>query len=157
MKRVIVWMLGLSAALLLILVVLAFMSRRPGPLGLASDRLRLCPETPNCVNSEEKGNGASTRPLAFEGPSASAWQVAKRTVEELGGTVKVDEGDYLWATFSSRVFRFVDDLELRLDLQERLIHVRSAARVGYSDLGVNRKRVDELRAGFLRRMEANGG
>ena len=46
------------------------------------------------------------------------------------------------------MFRFVDDLECRLDAENRVIHVRSASRVGYSDLGVNRKRVERLRARF---------
>jgi uncharacterized protein (DUF1499 family) len=146
-------MLGLSAALLLVLLVLAVISRRPVAVGLAGGHLRPCPEKPNCVNSQEKGNGASIRPLAFDGESTAAWRIARRMIEDMGGTVRTDEGHYLWATFSSRVFGFVDDLELHLDRNKRLIHLRSAARVGYSDLGVNRKRADELRAGFQRRMD----
>ena len=55
---------------------------------------------------------------------------------------------YLWATFSSRVFRFVDDLELRMDAPARAIHVRSSSRIGRTDFGANRKRVETLRAGF---------
>jgi uncharacterized protein (DUF1499 family) len=55
----------------------------------------------------------------------------------------------LWATFTSKVFRFVDDVELRLDPQNNCIQVRSASRIGYSDLGVNRQRIDKLRALYL--------
>jgi len=149
-------MLGLAVTLLVVLVALSMMSRRPVRLGMTMGRLRPCPDRPNCVNSEETGNGAVTRPLAFEGIPSSAWAAAKRSIEELGGTVQIDEEGYLWATFSSKVFRFVDDLELRLDAAQGVIHIRSAARVGYSDLGVNRKRVDDLREGFRRRMDAEG-
>ncbi len=66
----------------------------------------------------------------------------------------MEQGDdrYLWATFRSRVFRFVDDLELRLDEAGGVIHVRSAARLGYADFGVNRKRVVALRNRFYRQL-----
>ena len=79
-----------------------------------------------------------------DGPAAENWSQIVRVVTELGGTVQTDTGSYLHATFVSRIFRFVDDLELRADGET--IHVRSASRVGYSDLGVNRKRVEALRA-----------
>ena len=72
------WMLGLSATLFLSLVFLALLSRRPGALGLVNDRLRTCPDRPNCVNSEQKRNGAGTRPLAFEGAESEAWRAARR-------------------------------------------------------------------------------
>lgn len=55
---------------------------------------------------------------------------------------------YLWATFSTRIFRFIDDLELRLDEENGVMHVRSSSRVGYSDMGANRRRVEDLRLRF---------
>lgn len=147
--RVFYWFLGLAAVLVGTLVALSLMSREPNILGMKEGRLRPCPETPNCVISE--GMDPSTAPLAFEGDPMQAWQAARASVEELGGTVRTDDAGYLWATFTSRIFRFVDDLELRLDADESAIHVRSASRVGHSDLGVNGKRVEALRAGFRER------
>jgi uncharacterized protein (DUF1499 family) len=61
--------------------------------------------------------------------------------------VKVEE-DYIHAEFVSSVFRFVDDVEFSFDKTKKLIQVRSASRTGYSDLGVNRRRIEEIRKQF---------
>lgn len=66
----------------------------------------------------------------------------------MGGQVLREENGYLHAVFRSRFYRFIDDLELRLDREHRVIHLRSAARAGYSDFGVNRKRAEQVRALF---------
>lgn len=58
------------------------------------------------------------------------------------------DSDYLHAVFTSRIFRFKDDLELRMDRENRIIHLRSASRTGYSDFGVNRKRAEQFRNFF---------
>jgi uncharacterized protein (DUF1499 family) len=147
---VIYWFLGISAILVAALVALSFMSREPGDLGLENGGLRLCPDSPNCVVTE--GPSPGTEPLLFDGDAAGAWEAAKRSVEDIGGAIRQDEGGYLWATFSSKIFRFIDDLELRMDRQRGSIHVRSASRVGHSDLGVNAKRVEALRKAFRERM-----
>jgi uncharacterized protein (DUF1499 family) len=87
-------------------------------------------------------------PLKYHSSSKIAWQHLKQIVSGMGGEIKSHQGNYLWATFTSRIFRFVDDVEFRLVGAENVIHVRSASRVGYSDLGVNRKRVERLRTKF---------
>jgi uncharacterized protein (DUF1499 family) len=74
-----------------------------------------------------------------------AWAAVLAVVESTGGTVEAATDIYLWATYRSRLFRFVDDLELRLDAEKGVVHVRSASRLGYSDFGVNRERVEMLR------------
>jgi uncharacterized protein (DUF1499 family) len=66
----------------------------------------------------------------------------------MGGSIQVEETDYLAATFTSSVFRFVDDLELRIDTSQQTIHLRSASRVGRSDGGANRKRVELIKNSF---------
>ena len=63
-----------------------------------------------------------------------------------GGTIQREESTYLWASFTSKRLRFVDDVELRVDADKHIIHVRSASRVGRSDFGVNRARVEMLRS-----------
>ena len=90
-------------------------------------------------------------PDTFSGEPGAAWEHAKEALTELGGRIEKDTGDYLWATFRSRIWRFVDDTELRLDAAGKVIHVRSASRVGKGDLGVNRKRVERLRNLFKTR------
>ena len=141
--------IAIFAAVVLVLAGLSLMGRRPPKTGLVDGRLRPCPGTPNCVSSDvEGGHSAWIRPFAFEGSPEAAWQRLAQAVEAIGGTIRADTGDYLWATFTSRIFRFVDDVELRMDGEDRVIHVRSESRVGYSDLGVNRKRVERLRGAF---------
>jgi uncharacterized protein (DUF1499 family) len=61
-----------------------------------------------------------------------------------------EKDDYLHAEARSLIFRFVDDVEFYLPAPEKVIHVRSASRVGYSDMGVNRKRVEEIRRRFVK-------
>jgi uncharacterized protein (DUF1499 family) len=80
-------------------------------------------------------------------PSREAWLAVRGSVEGLPLTKIIDEtSDYLHAECTSAVFGFVDDLELHLRPAEELIAVRSASRLGYSDLGVNRRRIEDLRA-----------
>ena len=112
---------------------------------LVDGRLRPCPGTPNCVCSEE----GSVEPIAFRGMLAdAALQRLRQIIDEMGGVVQGEEGDYLWSTFTVPVFGFVDDVEFRLEREAGVIHVRSASRLGLSDLGVNRGRVEELRSRF---------
>jgi uncharacterized protein (DUF1499 family) len=124
---------------------LSMNSRRAREIGLIGGKLRPCPGTPNCVVSEYHGKESHAEPFRFSGEAGAAWKNAKESVISLGGRVEKDTGDYLWATFRSRIWRFVDDVELRLDAGGKAIHVRSVSRVGKGDLGVNRKRVERLR------------
>ncbi|ASQ91122.1 hypothetical protein CHL67_09525 [Prosthecochloris sp. GSB1] len=112
---------------------------------LVDGRLRPCPTTPNCVCSEH----GAVEPIVFQGMLADeALERLHRIIDEMGGVVQGDDGDYLWSTFTVPVFGFVDDVEFRLDREAGVIHVRSASRLGFSDLGVNRGRVEELRGRF---------
>jgi uncharacterized protein (DUF1499 family) len=100
------------------------------------------------VSSESDRASSRVEPLTFQGPPEKAWSNLKETLHEMGGKIQEDREGYLWATFTSRVFRFVDDVEFRMVSTDGMIHVRSGSRVGYSDLGVNRRRVEKLRALF---------
>jgi uncharacterized protein (DUF1499 family) len=75
----------------------------------------------------------------------------------MGGKIQEEHEGYLWATFTSKVFRFVDDVEFRMVSADGIVHVRSGSRVGYSDLGVNRRRVEKLRTLFNRKRDQEGG
>jgi uncharacterized protein (DUF1499 family) len=144
--RIAIYVIAAVAVLFLgSFLYLSMNSKRARETGLVSGKLRRCPGTPNCVVSEYRGEASTTEPFAFSGAPGAAWENAKTSVTSLGGRIEKDTGDYLWATFRSRVWRFVDDVELRLDAGGKAIHVRSASRVGKGDLGVNRKRVERLR------------
>jgi uncharacterized protein (DUF1499 family) len=125
---------------------------KPPDTQLVDGRLRPCPDRPNCVSSEEAKPSAQITPLTYQGPPDAAWQRLKEAIRAAGGEIRQEQDQYLRATFTSRVFRFVDDVEFRMAAAENLIHVRSASRLGYSDLGVNRKRVEKLRELFKRNM-----
>lgn len=112
----------------------------PPNLGVQDGRLAPCPGSPNCVNSFASGGHDSIAPLAADLDAIRAALQSMRRVN-----IVTDEGRYLHAEFSTRV-GFVDDVEFLYDPLQGLTHVRSASRVGYSDLGVNRDRIEALRA-----------
>lgn len=110
-----------------------------------------CPTTPNCVSSLAADPEHAVKPLDFAGDSRRAWSRLHEVVGNLPRTeVVVEEPNYLAAECTSRLFDFVDDLEFSLDAESGHIQVRSASRVGYSDLGVNRRRVERIRGLFER-------
>ena len=107
-----------------------------------------CPDKPNCVSSQAPPDDAQhfIKPLSVTGDPGTAWESLRRALAAMPRTrIVEDTGEYLHAEATSLVFRFVDDLECALDRPKSLIHMRSASRVGYSDFGVNRKRVEKLR------------
>ncbi len=121
----------------------------PEKAGLENGKLRPCPGTPNCVCSEYPGSPAWIEPLDAGKQSRNEALAALKTVlGEMGGELKKDDGDYLAATFTVPLFGFTDDVEFRFDNDASAIQVRSASRLGFSDLGVNRGRIEELRQRF---------
>lgn len=115
-------------------------SAMAGGSGPAGENLRPCPSSPNCVCSETSDR--DVQPLAVS--SREEWEGLVRTIVAMGGSIERMEDGYVHATFRSRVFGFVDDLECRRDGD--VVQVRSASRSGWWDLGVNRRRVERLRA-----------
>ncbi len=116
------------------------------------ERFAPCPDSPNCVSSYADDEVHHVDPLPLPADAGSAGnddplEAVRRALASMPRTrIVTADGDYVHATCTSLVFRFVDDLELRLDRQQKVIHVRSASRVGYGDLGVNRRRVERLRS-----------
>jgi uncharacterized protein (DUF1499 family) len=138
-----------AASAVLILASLSAMAKRPTNLGATEGRLAACPETPNCVCSQGADAGHAVEPLRFSGDADEAWDRLRHALVMTPRTRIISSTEnYLHAECTSAVFRFVDDLECLLDRDAKLIHVRSASRVGRSDLGANRARVEALRAAF---------
>ncbi len=130
---------------LVLLIVIAFFllgkkSQKGTALGLADGRLAACSSKPNCVCSED---GASEK-ASIAAFSIDNMGSLKTAIEASGGAVTSSTDTYLSAEYTSGIFKFVDDVEARLDGGQ--VHIRSASRVGYSDRGVNRARVEALRA-----------
>ena len=119
---------------------------RPANLGIRDGKLSVCPASPNCVSSDAADDAHAVAPLQLLVPPDEGWRAVRTAIDGLPRTKIVSSTDnYIHAECSSALFGFVDDLELHLRPAEKLIAVRSAARLGYSDLGVNRKRVESLR------------
>lgn len=154
MLRKLVIRLAIALAIVIGLFVISLavqsaMAKRPTNLGLADGRLRPCPASPNCVCSQDADEGHKIEPLRFEGTPEEAMARLKSVINQMPRTNIVTSGDnYLHAEFTSAVFRFVDDVEFAVEPHSKLIQFRSASRVGYSDFGVNRRRMESIRAAF---------
>jgi uncharacterized protein (DUF1499 family) len=120
---------------------------RPGDQ--APKRLADCPGKPNCVSTEANAAKHAVAPLRLKGDPALAWEGIREIAAQLPHSEVVRSTDrYLHVIYKSRFFGFVDDLELLWDPGTDRVAIRSASRTGYSDLGVNRRRVEELRQRF---------
>lgn len=119
---------------------------RQNPIGAKNGRLAPCPSSPNCVCSDVEDQAHSIAPFALAAGPAEAWAALRAEIAARPRTrIVTITDDYLHAEERSRIFGFVDDIEFHLRPAERIIAVRSASRVGYSDFGVNRRRVEEVR------------
>ena len=120
---------------------------RPGNLGVRNDRLSACPSSPNCVSSQASDERHRIAPLAFNGDPDSAFARLKQVLARRSDTAVIEEKPgYLRVEL--RTTFFTDDGEFLLDRAGRVIHIRSASRLGYSDLGKNRSRMEEIRREF---------
>ena len=105
-----------------------------------------CGTKPNCVSSQNTSDNHKVAPFRLDGSGRAAIEKIEEILSALpGATITQSEGLYLHAEFKSRVFGFVDDVEFLADEKENRVHVRSASRLGYSDFGVNRRRVEKIR------------
>jgi uncharacterized protein (DUF1499 family) len=121
------------------------MTRSASPPSLAP-----CPRTPNCVSTQAPPGPQQIAPILYTGPLAAARARLLRILRDRPRTrIVSEEPAYLKAECRSALFRFVDDVEFVLDDQAKRIDFRSASRLGRSDFGVNRKRMEEIRAAFL--------
>lgn len=131
--------------------------RAPEDLGWRNGRLKPPSTTPNSVSSQAdlypghpRRTEARIEPLAYRGdPAAAMRRLAKLVAGLPGAQVRQSEPGYLYATFTTPLMHFVDDVEFALDpTQPGVIQVRSASRLGHGDWGLNRRRIEDIRARF---------
>lgn len=148
MKQMGMVVLGIPLATAIAFGAMGFYSKTGQAAGLVNGHLSPCPSSPNCVSSESAPNDShAIAALQVKGSHAEE-TLAKvgKAITALGGQVHTTQADYLAATFTSKVFGFVDDVEVQVDSNSGVVHIRSASRVGYSDFGANRARVEKIRA-----------
>ena len=111
-----------------------------------NDKLPPCPASPNCVSSDATDAARWVEPYRLRVASEEGWQALLEIVTALPRTTVVTKTNiYLHAESRSALFGFVDEVEFQLRPADKIIAVRSASRVGYWDLGVNRRRVEQIR------------
>jgi len=127
--------------------------RTPDAVGLRRGRLSPLPSTPNAVSSQTEDEKRLVAPLPFTGDRQETHRALRQAIAGYPGKVKIvtDTPAYIHCVFSSATLGFRDDVEFHLDDTDRVVHFRSASRLGYSDLGANRRRYETLAALYRRR------
>ena len=129
---------------------------QPLNLGVTDGKLSPCPDSPNCVSSQSSDKKHFIEPVRYEGTEQTPME---RIIEVIQGMKRCRiitmDNHYIHAEFTSAFFRFVDDVEFYFDSKAKIIHMRSASRIGYSDFGVNRQRMEEVRSLFNNRASSS--
>ena len=121
-------------------------SKIENQIGITDGKLAPCPKSPNCVSTQVSDKKHIIKPLKYSSTLKEAKLRILGIIESLKRTRIINETEtYIHAEFRTRTFKFVDDVEFYFDDTEKIIHFRSASRVGWSDMGVNRKRMENIR------------
>ena len=114
---------------------------------MSRTKLDPCPSSPNCVSTQAQDAGHAIPPIRYRKSRVEAKEALKEVIRSLPRMKLVEEDEaYLHYEATSLLLRFVDDVEFLFDDETKTIHFRSASRTGYGDLGVNRKRMEQVRA-----------
>lgn len=128
------------------LILLRIFSAPPEHREPVNGVLQDCPQSPNCVSTQAQDDTHRIAPLVVDGPPEDAMARLKQALASMPRIRIVQEDAlYLRAEATSLLFRFVDDMEFIVEDSSGVIHARSASRVGYSDMGANRKRIEQIR------------
>ena len=124
-----------------------FSGTRPNDLGVKGGRLKAAPSSPNAVSSQAGDAAHRIDPLTYRTTPERAMQALLEIIRKTPRTrIVTANADYVYAEYESALMGFVDDVEFYFEPGASVIQLRSASRLGYSDLGVNRKRIDDVRA-----------
>ena len=108
--------------------------------------LSACPSSPNCVSTQANDEAHAIAPFRYKKSRVEAKEALKAVIASLPRATLIEEDEaYLRYEFTSLLLRCVDDIEVVLDETTKTIQFRSASRTGYSDLGVNRRRMEQVR------------
>ena len=125
-----------------ILIMMNLFSKAPENLGIHNGKLADCPKSPNCVCTQATSESHQRAAILCPGDAATTMKRVKSTIGSMPRTRIVEESEnYLRVEFTTAIMRYVDDVEFLIDDSAGVVHFRSASRVGYSDMGANRKRM----------------
>lgn len=146
--------LELLSAISMAAILTCCSGKVPETTGVKDGKLAKCPDKPNCVSSMTGDRAHFIEPFKYSIGFDKAKDALVESINSIDRSKIIsDSGDYIHVEFKSRVFRFTDDVEFLFDDKIKTIHLRSASRVGYSDMGVNRKRMENLRTIFMGKMK----
>jgi uncharacterized protein (DUF1499 family) len=138
---------SLNSAIATPMALFSFSGTRPTNIGVIDGKLLACPNSPNCVSSQSTDAEHKIAPLTYTGDPAKALADLKAVIINTPRTkIITAEGNYLYAEFTSALMGYVDDVEFYLNADKGVIELRSASRLGQSDLGANRDRIEAIRA-----------
>lgn len=144
MKIILIIFFCLILAGLAYFFYLGYKSQTGDAKGLVNSKLTPCAEKPNCICTEYPDDKAHFS-SAMNIPVADINTIIN-AIHSTGGIVNETADNYIAATYTSKIFNYVDDFEVRIDKQKNLIHIRSASRVGHSDMGANLKRIKHFKS-----------
>jgi len=146
-KHPLIKLIIISQALVLFMLLSGCAGTPPQHIGMYPKKLQDCPDSPNCVSSDEKGDEHHINPISTTHQPATSIALLKSIIKKDPNLLLIKQIDnYLYAQFTSSILGFVDDLEFIVG--ETKIQVRSASRLGYSDFGANRKHIEAVRRQF---------
>ncbi len=126
-------------------------SKIENQIGITDGKLAPCPKSPNCVSTQVSDKRHKIKPLKYNTTLKEAKSKILDIIKSLKRTRIINETDnYIHAEFRTRTFKFIDDIEFYFDDTENIIHFRSASRVGWTDMGVNRRRMEKIRKLYLK-------
>ena len=155
-KKIITGMIYIFIGLFLFMLLRGIMSnfQRPSSSTIPA-QLATCPDSPNCVCSQDESPDHQIDPLNVPSHITDPISLLRQLLQQMPRTkITLDTNNYLRAECTSLIMRYVDDIEFLWIPDKNLIHLRSASRVGYSDMGVNRQRLDKLRLQWLDKISA---
>jgi len=127
--------------------IFSFSGNRPTNIGIDQGQFAPCPTSPNCVSSQSLDAQHQIEPFTYQDSPETAFEQLEKLLKNTeNAKIITQKPNYINAEFTSDLMGFVDDVEFYLDQQNSVIQVRSASRLGESDLGVNRKRIETIRA-----------
>lgn len=127
------------------LMMMNWFSKAPENLGVTNGRLTDCPTSPNCVCTQASDEDHRMEPIPFSGDVTDVRERLKQAIGSIPRSKIVQaDANYIRGEFTTAIMRYVDDVEFLIDEEARVIHFRSASRIGHSDMGANRKRMERL-------------
>lgn len=151
MKIILIILITAIIAVLFYFFYLGYKSQSGITPGLVNSKLSPCSDKPNCICTEyQEDESHYTDAIKItENDPIILTQIIENAIQKTGGIITSKKPDYFSATYTSSLFRYIDDFEIRIDNEKKLIHIRSASRVGHSDMGMNLKRIEKFKQALI--------